>query len=84
MKNLSIEELRDRLAEAESIRNTWRGKSEDRFKIASILVETLRTHLVAAEAANVTAPELGAPGQASRHRPADQLAYPSQKPPHHG
>jgi hypothetical protein len=49
MTELNVEQLRDRLARAESERDAWRDKSEHHYKMACVLVEALRKQLVAAE-----------------------------------
>lgn len=45
----NVEQLRDRLARAESERDAWRGKSEHHYKMGCAMVEALRKQLVAAE-----------------------------------
>ncbi|MFL9911879.1 hypothetical protein [Paraburkholderia sp. RL17-337-BIB-A] len=47
----NVENLRDRLARAESERDAWRGKSEHHYKMACAFVDALRKQLVATESA---------------------------------
>jgi hypothetical protein len=45
----NVEQLRERLARAESERDAWRGKSEHQYKMACTMVEALRKQVAAAE-----------------------------------
>lgn len=51
MADDNIQQLRDKLARAESERDAWRGKSDHHYKMACVLVDALRKQLANAESA---------------------------------